>query len=74
MGGGEGTTGCPESFETWYRYRCQMGPPGDLSTEQIKSVAGGSFDNRVTERSWEDNPGKRSMRQSRQIIFHTQHN
>ena len=38
LGGGEGTTGCPEGFETWYRYRCQMGSPSDLSMEQIKSV------------------------------------
>lgn len=41
----------PEDSGTWYR--CD-GSPSDLSTEQIKYVTGRRFDNRMTERSWED--------------------
>lgn len=34
-GGEEGTTGCPEDFETWYKVQMSDGAPSDLSTEEI---------------------------------------
>jgi hypothetical protein len=50
LGGGEGTTGCPEDFETWYGYRWVS----DGASKRLVDGRNKPVDNRMTERSWED--------------------